>query len=247
MIRFTLPLILIALVFNVCSRKPTENSERNNSDRNQMKSDLKRKTVENGIEVIFYSAYGYLEAGDWRIPMRTWVHELRDSTAQPRTQLGKLKAKAVALTTTSICAGMEGNALKSRLRDFSAGDIKGQQIEIIFDSDPDQEHYQLGKSDHNGLIENELKLPDAKSQKLLSPGSKRWLTYHAVGLTGKGLIRLIEPKGTSVVTDIDDTIKVSEVPARKTTVLKNTFCCGFVTAPEMAKMYRSWGDDVPVH
>ena len=247
MFRFTLPLILIALVFNVCSRLPTEDSQRNNSDRNQANSDLKRDPVENGIEVTFYPAYGYREAGDWRIPMRTWVHENRESTAQARTQLGKLKARALELTTASICAGVEGNALNSRLRDFSADDIDGQQIEITFDSDPDREHYQLGKSNHNGLIENELKLPDAKSQKWLSPGSKRWLTYHAVGLTGKGRIRLIESKGTSVITDIDDTIKVSDVPSTKTTVLKNTFCCGFVAAPEMAKMYRSWGDDVPFH
>src|SRR2546427_8690477 len=108
MIRFTLPLILIAVVFNVCSRKPTENPKRNNSDRNPTNSDLKRETVENGIEVTFYPAYGYREGADWLIPMRSWVHEIRDSNAQPRRQLGKLKTKAVALTTTSICAGMEG-------------------------------------------------------------------------------------------------------------------------------------------
>jgi hypothetical protein len=268
MIRFALPLILIALVVWPCSTKPPDNPDGNNSDRNRTNSNLRRDTVESGIEVTFYPAYGYREGAregaDWLIPIRTWVHEIRDSTATPSTQLGKLKKRAEELTTTSICAGVEGNALKQRLRDFSAGDINGQQIEIIFDSDPDQKHYPLrpnhtngdpnGLSDHNGLIESKLKLPDATYQKLRNnpDSTKGWLTYHAVSgpgkvLTGKGRIRFIEPKGTSVVTDIDDTIKVSEVPADLPTVLRNTFCRDFVAASGMTQMYRSWGDDVSFH
>lgn len=247
MIRFTLPLILIVLVFNVCNRKSRENLNVNKPDPIQTKNDLSRETVKSGIEVTFYPAYGYRDGADWVIPLRTWVHEIGGSTATRPTQLETLKAKAVELTMTSICASMEGNALNSRLRDFSADDVDGQQIEITFDSDPDREHYQLGKSNHNGLIENELRLPDAKFQKLLSPGAQGWLTYHAVGLTGKGRIRLIDPIGTSVITDIDDTIKVSDVPAAKTTVLRNTFCCGFVAAPGMGAMYRSQWNDLPFH
>src|SRR6266513_2517565 len=150
MIRFALPLILIALVFNVCSKTPRENSNLNNSDRNQTNSDLKRETVENGIEVTFYPAYGYLEDGDWQIPMRTWVHENRESTGGPVTQLRKritqlkkIKEKASELATTFICAGEDENVLKQRLRDFSADDIDEEQIEIQFDSDPVGERYRL--------------------------------------------------------------------------------------------------------
>jgi hypothetical protein len=264
MIRFALPLILIALVVWPCSPKPPDNPDGNKPVPNQTNSALSRDTVENGIEVYFYPAYGYRQGTDWVIHIRSWVHEIRDSTATPRTRLGKIRDKAGELATTFACARTEVNALKKRLRDFSAKDINGQQIEIIFDSDPDGQHYPLrpnetnrnpnGLSDPNGLIESKLKLPDATYQKFRnSPNStKGWLTYHAVSdtgkvLTGKGRIRLIEPKGTSVVTDIDDTIKVSDVPAAKTIVLRNTFCCGFVAASEMAKMYRSWGDDVAFH
>ena len=263
MIRFALPLVLIVLVFNVCHRKPPENSNRNNSDRNQANSDLKRETVENGIEVTFYPAYGYREGGDWLILMRTWVHENRDSTAHSRTPLERIESRAGKLTENFVCDGEDENALKQRLRDFSADDVDEQQIEIQFDSDPAQERYRLvgtknpsGVSDHNGLIESKLKLPDAKAQQLIRDqrSANGWLTYHAVSndpkgkvFTGKGRIRLIEPEGTSVVTDIDDTIKVSEVPSEVAVVLKNTFCRSFVAAPGMAKMYRDWGDDVPFH
>jgi hypothetical protein len=272
MIRFTLPLILIALVFNVCSRKPTESSKRNNSDPNQTNSDLKRETVGNGIEVTFYPAYGYREGADWLIPMRTWVHENRHSTGGRVTQLGKritqlnkIREKAGELATTFVCAGEDENVLKQRLQDFSADDIDEEQIEIQFDFDSVGERYRLvgskrpnGGSDHNGLIESMLKLPDAKAQQLIKDqdqhSAKGWLTYHAVStdsngkvFAGKGRIRLIEPEGTSVVTDIDDTIKVSEVPAELPIVLRNTFCREFVAASGMAKMYRDWGDDVAFH
>ena len=271
MIRFALPLILIALVFNVCSRAPRQNSNLNNSNRSQTNGDLKRETVENGIEVTFYPAYGYREGGDWVIPMRTWVHENRGSTATPPTKLGRrivqrlrtIETRAGYFATTFVCAGEDENALKQRLRDFSADDVDKQQIEIQFDSDPAQERYRLvgterpgGASDHNGLIESKLTLPDAKAQQLIRDQSsaRGWLTYHAVSndsqgkvFTGKGRIKLIEPEGTSVVTDIDDTIKVSEVPSELAVVLKNTFCRSFVAASGMAQMYRNWGDDVAFH
>jgi hypothetical protein len=213
--------------------------------------------------VTFYPAYGYREGAspNWLIPMRTWVHEIGDSTGTPPRQLGDLKKKAEEFATTSLC-GADDNALKERLRDFSADDIDEQQIEIRFDFDPAQERYRLvgtkdpNGSDHNGLIESNLNLPDAKAQQLIKDqrSTKGWLTYHAVSndrngkvFTGKGRIRLIAPEGTSVVTDIDDTIKVSEVPADLRTVLRNTFCRDFVTASGMTEMYRAWGDDVAFH
>ncbi len=254
MTRFALPLILIALVFGPCSKKPPENPHPNNPDRNQ--SDLRRETVENGIEVTFYPAYGHREGADWLIPIRTWVHEM-GSTATRSTQPGKFKEKKKEgkPTTTFVCTSAEAGALKSRLRDFLARDVHKRQVEIQFDSDPDRERYQLGTSNENGLILNdgliqkELKLPDAKARQLLgSQHSTAWLTYHAVsGLTGKGRIILIEPEGTSVVSDIDDTVKVSDVPAEKRIALRYTFCCGFVAASGMAKIYQSRWGDLPFH
>ena len=110
--------------------------------------------------------------------MRTWVHENRGSTATPPTKLGQriahrlrtIETRAGYFATAFVCAGEDENALKQRLRDFSADDIDKQQIEIQFDSDPAQEHYRLvgterpgGASDHNGLIESQLTLPDAKA------------------------------------------------------------------------------------
>lgn len=189
------------------------------------------------IEVTFYPAYGYLSQTDWRIPIRSWVHKDRRLLARTLTDLVALKLG---------CSGPEKDILKVRLADFPDDDKHHDKVTIQFDSDPDQEQYELGSSDANGLVEKELILSAAKTEHLLEVqgGSKQWLTYQTAtsGQTGKGRIRLIEPEGTSVITDIDDTIKVTEVPAARDTVLRNTFCRDFFPAPGMPEMYREMVD-----
>jgi len=197
--------------------------------------------VQEGTEITFYPAYGYRSGTDWLVPIRSWAHENRGAPAQLLTKLAQRKVK---------CDEPEIENLRLRFGDFPDDDKSHEKVTIQFDSDPDKEQYQLGKSDPNGLIETKLKLSEAKARKLLeSQGSPRgWLTFHAVsgGHAGKGRIRLIEPEGLSVVTDIDDTIKVTEVPAEKATVLRNTFCRDFVPASGMAETYKEMGD-IPFH
>ena len=59
---------------------------------------------------------------------------------------------------------------------------------------------------------------------------------------GMGLVMLLEPEGKSVVSDIDDTIKVSEIPAGKAIVLRNTFLRPYVAAEGMRDRYLGLGD-----
>ncbi len=243
--RFLPTVILIALVFNVCSRRPEEKGK-SEKPNDPDKTVLSRETVAEGMEVTFYPAYGYRSGDSWNIPTRTWVHEKRGLMTRIINEVAERKVK---------CAGAEVEKMKSRLADFPADDSKDQKVTIQFDSDPDQEKFHLGESDPNGLIKTELKLSNARAQKLLESqgsseaSSRGWLTYHAVskGHTGKGRVRLIEPEGVSVVSDIDDTIKVTEVPAEKAIVLRNTFCRDFIAAPGMADWYKGMGGDVSFH
>ena len=245
MIRFIFPIILTALVFNACSKTPSENLNGKTANpsaspeavRTADNSELRRETVEQGVEVTFYPAYGYRSGTDWLLPIRSWVHENRGLTAEVLTGLAQHKIK---------CDGPEIETLRLRFGDFPDNDKFNDKVIIQFDSDPDKEQHRLGRSDVNGLIETNLRLSEAKARKLLESqgSSKGWLTYHTVssGQTGKGRVRLIEPEGVSVVTDIDDTIKVTEVPAEKEIVLRNTFCRDFAAAPGMADMYKGMGD-----
>jgi phosphatidate phosphatase APP1 len=60
-------------------------------------------------------------------------------------------------------------------------------------------------------------------------------------ITAPGKIFLIPPRGTSIVTDIDDTIKDTRVTDRKE-LLAQTFLRPFKPIEGMASLYRMWSD-----
>ncbi|KAF9938720.1 hypothetical protein BGZ65_012355 [Modicella reniformis] len=53
-------------------------------------------------------------------------------------------------------------------------------------------------------------------------------------------VDLIDPKGVSVISDIDDTIKETEVPAGTRIILRNTFLKDMKQVPGMADVYNGW-------
>lgn len=52
-------------------------------------------------------------------------------------------------------------------------------------------------------------------------------------------LEVISPRGISVISDIDDTIKITQVAHRRQ-LLHNTFLNPFVTVPGMAQLYQEW-------
>jgi hypothetical protein len=247
MARLILPFILIALLFNVCSRREAgkEKADGNSNEpaRPASANAPPRDNVQEGTEVTFYPTYGYMKGSEWAIPLRGWVHEHR---RLPGKVIGEI-AKRIA-----HCEEAEIENFRSRAEDFLEDDESRQEIIIEFDADPEKQQYKFPKkSDPNGLIETELTLSGEKAQGLLEKqnSANGWLTYRAVsgGHRGTGRIHLVQPQGLSVVTDIDDTIKVTEVPAEKEIVVRNTFCRDFVSAKGMADRYKALGDGVSFH
>ena len=59
------------------------------------------------------------------------------------------------------------------------------------------------------------------------------------GRVTQGLVFLVPPKGLSVISDIDDTVKVTQVLDKKK-MLTNTFVKPFQALPGMAALYQHW-------
>ena len=57
--------------------------------------------------------------------------------------------------------------------------------------------------------------------------------------TAAGSIHVVEPTGLSVISDIDDTVKITNVADRRE-LLRNTLLREFVAVPGMAEVYRRW-------
>jgi hypothetical protein len=201
-------------------------------------SHLNNISHDEAVEAAIYPTYGYSQGGSvWQIPLRGWVHQSR---RLPDHLINELAEAVIG------CDDAEISNFTSRFEAFTDDSRSGQEVAIEFDSDPARERYAFPKSDLNGLIEMTLSLSEAKAQSLLEQqgSSDGWLTFNVIssGPVGKGKVKLIEPSGTSLVSDIDDTIKVTRIPGDKDIVLKNTFCRDFVPVPGMAARYEALAD-----
>lgn len=184
------------------------------------------------VEVTIYPSYGFLQDDHWVIPLRGWVHQNRRLPDHLINELAQV---------TITCDDSQISNFGSRFDAFSDDSRSRQSVIIQFDTD--NERYSFQASDLNGLIEMTVRLPVAKTQTLVAQqnDANNWLSFSVVsdGHRGKGSVNLIEPHGLSVVSDIDDTIKVTEVPGDRDVVLKNTFCRDFISIAEMTERYRA--------
>lgn len=194
-------------------------------------------------QVVFYPTYGFRQGTDWIISVRAKVQEPRDVTAAFNTFLSRLPKRDDS----------ETGRFKSRVADFLADDESGEDVRVRFENDPEQRAYRITdaagrfpQTNANGIVEGSLRLPDAVAQGLLTQqrSTQGWLSYRAISdeHTGTGRVRLIGPTGVSVISDIDDTIKVTEIPAGGSIVALNTFYRDFAPTTELSARYKALGD-----
>lgn len=205
--------------------------------------------------VTFYSSYGYQQEDKWIIPLRVWVHEKPDLARQliARTVRSALGRRA----GIEQLSERQEVTYSARVEGFIADSESGESVSISFYDDPDSVEYPIRgpmgalKTNRNGLIEGVLTLPEETADKLLTAqfSDHGWLRFHVTteNMSGGGTIRLLEPTGVSVVSDIDDTIKITGIVEGEQAVLRNTFFEDFRVAPCMAEMYRSFGTDAAFH
>jgi phosphatidate phosphatase APP1 len=193
---------------------------------------LNRVFHDGDVEVTIYPTYGFLQGTEWIIPMRGWVHQNRRLPDDLIFELAQVIIGCGDADTTNFAARFDA---------FSDDSRSKQTVTIQFDSDNEQHSFLM--SDLNGLIESNIRMSTTKAQTLIEQqnAGRNWLSFNVVsdGHRGKGRILLMEPQGVSLVSDIDDTIKVTEVPADKNVVLMNTFCRDFVSVKQMIERYNA--------
>ena len=205
--------------------------------------------------VTFYSTYGFPVEGGWNIPLKIWVYEEPDFVRhlaakaalvelQNRAELSELSVEQAARYTF-------------RTHDFIADSESREKIKIRFDDDPNAAIFAIRNSDgqagtdRNGLLEGQLVLSSGRAESLLAAqgSTDGWLSFYAVSENhgGAGRVRLISSQGVSVISDVDDTIKITEIPKGEKAVLNNTFFSEFRATPCMADMYSNMDEDTAYH
>lgn len=137
---------------------------------------------------------------------------------------------------------MRGSAFQRRIERFVAKDEGGKRVAVRVG---DEVFPIPGKTQSNGHFAATLRIPNDLAARCLQPGEPGGAdrlpieVYREDGAKNGGHAFLLEPTGVSVISDIDDTIKLSQVGNRRS-LLQNTFLNEFAVIEGMAATYQRW-------
>lgn len=191
-------------------------------------SDIKKDEV-----VVFYPTIGQRVAkgAEWELEIHGCVYE-------PEKRAAALAAFRAAIELKTELSQAEEAVFNERARAFMVDHERGKTISVHLGG----KTYEIGKTAANGHVMGRVRVPADEVEKLRR-GADR-LTFYAVMPDGDrrnfaGEVHLLEDTGTSVISDIDDTIKVTQVNDRSA-LLANTFVRPFKPVEGMAGAYQAW-------
>lgn len=191
--------------------------------------------------VTFYPGYARWDetSEQWKAQVHACVYEPEINSLR-RTALLAIMRRALRISS----ADAETELFQQRARLFLVDHERGKDLEIRLGDDT----FELGRTGPNGHWYGEVKLDDEhrRAAKMTDPrGANPWSSFQAAlppkdkrQFTGRW--QYIAPRGVSVISDLDDTIKISQVADRKQ-LLANTFLKPFEPVEGMPQLYARWG------
>jgi hypothetical protein len=177
--------------------------------------------------------------GDWIITIRAGVYS--------KSWLNRLEPDLIRIMEAHklIPDSEEARIFAARLAPFLDDHPRGKVIRLAVAGTVQP----LRASNVAGLVEDRLVVSSAQfAQARAEAGpADGWLTFRAVLSAGDqrefiGRAQIVENHGLTVVSDIDDTIKITDVNNTER-MLKNTFLLPFQPVPDMAPLYSRWATD----
>lgn len=177
---------------------------------------------------------------EWHVPVHGWVYQPEDSSVR-KSLFASIMEHEFGLAPT---AETENN-FSRRINLMIADNERGRRIVITIAG----RTFTMPQSAPNGHFKTTLTL---KASELSDVAEDATIRYAAVlppddERTISGEVLLVAPDGLSLISDIDDTVKISNVTDRRG-LLENTFLRDFAEVPGMAAIYRQWADTgISVH
>jgi hypothetical protein len=171
---------------------------------------------------------------EWRLPLRAWVYEPETRSVWRRGFI-HLFGKALGVSDQVAVA-----LLRERAAGFLVDHEWGKVVRIRLGG---RDHV-IGPTDAAGQIRTELVLTPGDVAALEPADEKGWHSFSVRLRDGDdrrfiGTFQRLEPTGVSVISDVDDTIKLTNV-GRKRLVLLHTFTREFAEIPGMDALYQRW-------
>lgn len=177
--------------------------------------------------VLFLPGYARaLLPGVIEVNIEAWVFEFE-------RRPGARRAFTMALGIDMEAAGPEASAIfAERSRWFLTDSERGKELLIRFDGLDAPENL-LPATDRGGRVSARLRIP--------APGDHSLIRFHTsrdgAEERFEGIAHLVPAEGLSIISDIDDTIKISNV-ADTHALLRDSLMAPFRPAPGMAAFYR---------
>ena len=182
--------------------------------------------------VTFFPTEGYFDAerNRWLLNIEGWIYEPEESAA---------KRDAVR----RAYEGFTGEAVADpaefweRMKGFVVDNESMERVVIRLGPN----EYPLPESGGGGRITGTIALTTGEAARL-APDADGWVTFAATADDGRifqGRCRMIGQGGISVISDIDDTVKVTEVYAGTLQMVKNTFNRPFALTPGIQALFAA--------
>ena len=200
-----------------------------------------RAQVRKDEEVVFFPTYTWYEAAApaprWVVDVHAWIFQPASESMKRRAALSLLR-KGLGLEE----GGADADRFEERAGWFIADSAEGRALSVRFG---DQTHELGAEAGETGHLRSRLfgwkgKEGDLCGELKLRPG---WIRFEAVlgegdarKFTGEALF--LAEEGVSVVSDVDDTIKVSEVRDKRA-LIENTFLKEYQAVEGMGELYRA--------
>jgi hypothetical protein len=189
--------------------------------------------------VVFYPTYAHRTTDE-----KSWVLHIHGRIFEPEADSAK---RALFLGIMRRSFGLSKNeeetaTFQERMRAFLVDNERDKTIYIQLGDSV----YRAGKSEPNGHFSSDLVLANQQVEELLAAdkSNRRAVRFRALLPSDDhrlmaGQIELVERRGLSVISDVDDTIKISEVTNRRA-LLANTFLRDYKPVAEMPGVYQQW-------
>lgn len=190
--------------------------------------------------VVFFPTWGWPASND---PDEAWTVEIRGKILEPSpTRKQELTLFRQFIGLAEDLRADEALLFEERARPFLVDSERMRRVPIRLNG----RIYQIDESKRDGHLRSTLRLSAAEMAAASGGGTEVTFTVVTKDRDPRrftGVVRLVRnPKCTHVVSDIDDTIKISNV-RDKSELLKNTFCRQFRPFEGMAKRYQEWARD----
>lgn len=196
--------------------------------------------IDTDEEILFYPAFGRLDDSG-----TTWTIELHAAVYEPEPDSIWRRALIRELTEALDLDRLDSTqtlTLDKRLRLFLVDLERNQKVRLRLAG----REYDMAPTAPDGHARLTIQIPAAglKTSDTQTTGGAPWVVCRAVlpppqTRVIEGRIQLIPPAGATVVSDIDDTIKVTGILDRKQ-MLANTFIMPPAAVDGMPERYRQW-------